>query len=707
MSVEEELWPSVLESMNEKLKKINLPHQINNVKTFQGKIGKALENFTIRQQITKYISKCGEVHHYKSGSTASRLRDQGNDKFKQRDNGGALKLYSESIICAPEFGPELSLAYGNRSASLFHLGDYNAALKDVEMALSNKYPRNLEYKMLQRQAQCLVRIGRYTEAKEVLSSCEKAINVGKLSEEKKASVIRDVNAMNQEVESLLKRQLSQEKSPCEEASPVFNNPSLPQASPKLVLENSDEKIRGRFVTTKTAIEEGEVLFSETPYSSVLLPDQYSSHCHHCYRQLSAPVPCKKCTQPRYCSLQCVEEGWSYHQYECGHLDLLHSIGIGHLAVRTILVTGLDGLNRIKKKVQLDCYLPSVDDPYSQVYSLMHHVDKMQEEEVFQYTVTAALLATFLAKKTKFLFPNKSINQAIETDLDEEIVNYLGGLLLRHLCQLVGNAHAVTQLRESDNGDVQQVRLATAIYPSASMMNHSCVTTIINQFQGSRLIVRATRALQPGNEVTNCYGPHYRRHAYAQRQEMLLNQYKFRCSCSACSDPKERNFLQQFDARACSSCGGAVIEDVCNLCDKADPAAPDYDQEIESVVDRILSLGHVEDAGRMAALEVCEMRLASRLFKHNTYLAKVRDMLARGYSDIGDFNKSVKYSRLSLETTIERYGTKSIEVGHELLKYTDLVLAQLNSGEAVDYERLLESLVKAEEVFSFNFGPQCC
>ena len=24
--------------------------------------------------------------------------------------------------------------------------------------------------------------------------------------------------------------------------------------------------------------------------------------------------------------QCVEEGWKYHQYECGQLDLLHSIG---------------------------------------------------------------------------------------------------------------------------------------------------------------------------------------------------------------------------------------------------------------------------------------------------------------------------------------------------------------------------------------------
>ena len=40
--------------------------------------------------------------------------------------------------------------------------------------------------------------------------------------------------------------------------------------------------------------------------------------------------------------------------------------------------------------------------------------------MFQYTVTAALLATFLAKKTKFLFPNKSINQLIESEVDEEI-----------------------------------------------------------------------------------------------------------------------------------------------------------------------------------------------------------------------------------------------------------------------------------------------
>ncbi len=39
---------------------------------------------------------------------------QGNDKYKCKENASALRLYTESIICAPEFGPELSVGFGNR-----------------------------------------------------------------------------------------------------------------------------------------------------------------------------------------------------------------------------------------------------------------------------------------------------------------------------------------------------------------------------------------------------------------------------------------------------------------------------------------------------------------------------------------------------------------------------------------------------------------
>ena len=65
------------------------------------------------------------------------------------------------------------------------------------------------------------------------------------------------------------------------------------ASYKLQLETSNDKVRGRYITAREAIQ-------EAPFSCVLLPPFYSSHCHHCLAPLLAPVSCLVCTQPRYC-----------------------------------------------------------------------------------------------------------------------------------------------------------------------------------------------------------------------------------------------------------------------------------------------------------------------------------------------------------------------------------------------------------------------
>lgn len=61
--------------------------------------------------------------------------------------------------------------------------------------------------------------------------------------------------------------------------------------------------------------------------------------------------------------------------------------------------------------------------------------------------------------------------------------YIGTLLLRHIQQLICNAHAITLVEAvagDDNSLVSsqnQVKLATAIYPTASLMNHSCKPNI--------------------------------------------------------------------------------------------------------------------------------------------------------------------------------------------------------------------------------------
>jgi len=57
------------------------------------------------------------------------------------------------------------------------------------------------------------------------------------------------------------------------------------------------------------------------------------------------------------------------------------------------------------------------------------------------------------------------------------------VLLKHMLQIVCNAHAVVfNCRTADTGvmDVSRERVATGLYPSSAMMNHSCDPNIYSR-----------------------------------------------------------------------------------------------------------------------------------------------------------------------------------------------------------------------------------
>ena len=173
---------------------------------------------------------------------------------------------------------------------------------------------------------------------------------------------------------------------------------------------------------------------------------------------------------------------------------------GHLALRSAVMAGKDHLLNIKSLVKTGEYKQSSTDPYSRVFHLQHHLDKLPLDEQFQYVLTAGLLVTLLLKKTSFFNPEREI-QGLPGKLKplqpgskacDDDVDYVGGLILRHLVQLVSNAHAVTELLEDEEGGVEQVRLGTGMYPAVSMMNHSCLPLIVNNFSGNCLTVRVLR-----------------------------------------------------------------------------------------------------------------------------------------------------------------------------------------------------------------------
>lgn len=64
----------------------------------------------------------------------------------------------------------------------------------------------------------------------------------------------------------------------------------------------------------------------------------------------------------------------------------------------------------------------------------------------------------------------------------DVKHQVGGLLLRHICQLICNGHAIREkLVVTETGQVDLVeeqRIATAIYPATSLLNHSCQPNVI-------------------------------------------------------------------------------------------------------------------------------------------------------------------------------------------------------------------------------------
>jgi len=188
--------------------------------------------------------------------------------------------------------------------------------------------------------------------------------------------------------------------------------------------------------------------------------------------------------------------------------------------------------------------------------------------------------------------------------------------------------------------------------------------------------------------------------------MLQTQYGFRCSCQACTSPDERQFFVQFSAPLCranvNGCKGPVEVKfsgpntrggVCLLCG----LAQDSDSSWEGLVGEALKVPTVN------ALRQAEKLMASKVHNNHQKLQQVRDELARCLVEEGDYCGAETMLRCTLATTCLRYGDTSVEYSNELLKFTDILEAKLNSDLKVDTRELVKLLVKAKNIFQMQYG----
>ncbi|XP_012276058.1 SET and MYND domain-containing protein 4 isoform X2 [Orussus abietinus] len=683
-----------------------------------------------RHILSLWLEERQNSNKTKSTEKAEHLKKKGNEEFQKKDYRSSILSYTNSARFAPWKSKIAAVAIANRSASLFYLGLYEECLKDIELAMELEYPLNLRHKLLLREAQCHLKGKRRKLAKKALKKAREIIASSEtLSLSKKDCIEKEISVLSLEALEI-NNSLEDEVSPLspDDEKPKFpfeKNPSFPSASVALARRYSTD--RGRYVTAERTIKKGEHLFVEEPFAFVLLDSSKSDGiCGNCCRKYGyRPIPCISCPEDLYCSLKCSKEAFlRYHRFECpgSQMGLYQQIGIAHLALRVLLT----------------CSFTTDKEKFNEVQCLVTNINDKPPEDLLMYGITSLMLTLYLRTYTDFFtnvnlklcFADKfSCSGTSEVDkFQHDVINfddnfsvtdqelYVSTLLLRYILQLICNGHAITKLNLTafSNDTIAsetQERIATGIYTSASMMNHSCDPNIVHSFHGRFLIVKAARDISVGGEVFNCYGPHFRRMPTSERRNHLKLQYHFLCKCEPCTDPKLQNFLELFKAFICPKCKGPIykIQETTYWClNCQNKYAIDYTRDINHA-DEIFRASQIsiERSQHFEALEQLQECLNIRrniLYPLNEDITITTDTIGKVYAML-----AIEVLDRNIKSIEIRFGCDSIEVANELNKLTDIYIQCLRQEENIKKKKhtigkIQKLLDRTEEIISSSYGP---
>jgi len=297
---------------------------------------------------------------------------------------------------------------------------------------------------------------------------------------------------------------------------------------------SEEKYRS--VVTDVKIKKGTIIISSPAMGLVLMENARNNYCHTCLSLLKKNKSrCSRCKIAHYCSRECQVKAWKYgHKYTCKlwkekklfdndimDVDLLVQVVL-KICAGDVKDTSSSSNNTIKKSEVTGSMAPDKlkDITESQealqwkekedqinreaFLSLMTHQDKIEFEE-WKYLRDMA--------KAVFLIAPDLESKTSESELIQHLLRFKCNNFVYHDTQLFG--------------------MAESAFPVGSLFNHSCSPNATLYYHEGRQIVRAMRDIPRGEEICITYTDVM--NARPQRQQLLLQKYKFECRCFRCID----------------------------------------------------------------------------------------------------------------------------------------------------------------------------
>ncbi|XP_036331884.1 SET and MYND domain-containing protein 4 [Rhagoletis pomonella] len=472
------------------------------------------------------------VYVGKDADTAAQLKEKGNQAFKAKNWFEAMVFYTRSYLALPaDKASERAIILANRSATLFHMEKYDETLIDVKRAIDLGYPKDLIYKLYERQARCYMVKKNYPNTIASFKKCITALDDAKVPADRRSKLSLDAMTMIKMLERdpQTVRQAERQKK--------LGEPKLTMAIPE-EKEFVSDAVRidqscseGRFARAATDIMVGEEILVEKPFVAVLLEKYSKSHCDNCFIRTAIPVACPKCADVLYCSEECLTKAsTTYHKYECGLLPTIWRSGASvncHMALRVLAKKSLDYFLNIKQDIDKELAIEEIlklpTDDYRRVSHLERHEKTRPPSNFFQHALMARFLTKCLAEAGYFGASPKA--EDLET---------IGGILLRTLQFVQFNTHEVAELhaKKADSNE-KTVFIGGGLYPTLALFNHSCDPGVVRYFRGTTIHVNTIRPIEAGLQIAENYGPIYTQEGREKRQAELKKLYWFDCTCDPC------------------------------------------------------------------------------------------------------------------------------------------------------------------------------
>ncbi|XP_018325620.1 histone-lysine N-methyltransferase ASHR1-like isoform X2 [Agrilus planipennis] len=471
---------------------------------------------------------------------------------------------------------------------------------------------------------------------------------------------------------------------------------------KFFLANSETKERGRHVITEKKLNVGDVLFIEKAFSfaPILLDESDTeiklSKCFYCLSDaLKVCIPCLSCTKVIYCNKKCRSESWKEcHQWECLGMqtNFWQEIGVGFPAFRAFLKGLSSHFERLPSNYDFEmCPFGDETNNYRFFNALVTNFCHM--ENITKILIIATAIVCYLEKYTDFYVFNYS---KLNYEKKEDLVIESGAHLCKHIAQFICNANVIHHLSSNFLNNPEMpfnvIPVACGIFPSISIMNHSCKPNISLYFEKDVAIVKAVETVEAGGEIFNCYGANYLFYNKLERQEKCEGVYHFTCDCIICSNPHLE--IENYDTFSCKNCGGQLLKTSpdynfkCVNCSQASKLV--HVGEIEEKVSELYSKPNPSEKYLLACLK----RLNDDLYPKHSCFVHIYAILTEYYTEKGDIKELFKYSKLLCDTEKSRLGDYNMQVGIKLktlIKCIHSCLEKKEFGDIQQYRKEIEDL----------------